>query len=237
MAHWLDRLLNPQTIAIVGASERVGSLAAMTSRQLSDSGYRRKVYPVNPKYQSLHGQTCYASLSDWTAAGFIVGMVSNRQQETTDTDPAIIDTSTGEPKLEGETIVIFGGPIVNAPVNYYEDNRVAPVYWGLDGATYYWYLANGTRLDATGMLFSQIAAGTQDMFVLETFIDSSDNKVYIVYGYGWKGTFGGGKFFKFVIYPDIENYTGSFYVFKWVDGNSNGFVDLDEILTTPIVSG
>jgi len=64
MAHWLDRLLNPQTIAIVGASERVGSLAAMTRRQLSDSGYRGKVYPVNPKYQSLHGQTCYASLSD-----------------------------------------------------------------------------------------------------------------------------------------------------------------------------
>ena len=55
MAHWLDRLLNPQTIAIVGASERVGSLAAITSRQLSDSGYRGKVYPVNPKYQSLHG--------------------------------------------------------------------------------------------------------------------------------------------------------------------------------------
>jgi len=64
MAHWLDRLLNPQTIAIVGASERIGSLAAITHRQLSDSGYQGKVYPVNPKYQSLHGQTCYASLSD-----------------------------------------------------------------------------------------------------------------------------------------------------------------------------
>jgi hypothetical protein len=179
----------------------------------------------------------YASLSDWTAAGYIVGMVSNRQQEVTDTNPAIIDTSTGEPALQDETIVLFGGPIVNAPVNYYEDNRVAPVYWGNVNGTFYWFLTDGSRLDATAMSFSQIAAGTQDMFVLETFIDSSGNKVYIVYGYGWKGTFAGGKFFKFIIYPDIDSYADSYYVFKWVDSSSDGFVDLDEILTTPIVSG
>ena len=64
MVHWLDRLLNPQTIAIVGASARAGSLAATTHRQLSDSGYAGDTYPVNPKYQNLHGQTCYASLND-----------------------------------------------------------------------------------------------------------------------------------------------------------------------------
>jgi acyl-CoA synthetase (NDP forming) len=64
MAHWLDRLLNPQSIAIVGASARAGSLAASTHRQLSDSGYRGSIYSVNPRYQSLHGQPCYASLND-----------------------------------------------------------------------------------------------------------------------------------------------------------------------------
>jgi acyl-CoA synthetase (NDP forming) len=64
MAHWLDRLLNPQSIAIVGASARVGSLAATTHRQLFDCGYAGDIYSVNPKYQTLHGQTCYASLND-----------------------------------------------------------------------------------------------------------------------------------------------------------------------------
>jgi len=64
MAHWLDRLLNPQSIAIVGASARVGSLAASTHRQLSDGGYAGEIYSVNPKYQSLHGRPCYASLHD-----------------------------------------------------------------------------------------------------------------------------------------------------------------------------
>ena len=62
MAHWLNRLLNPQSIAIVGASERSGSLGAITQRQLLDSGYRGDIFPVNPKYQSLFGQTCYADL-------------------------------------------------------------------------------------------------------------------------------------------------------------------------------
>ena len=64
MAHWLDRLLNPQTIAIVGASERVDSLAATTHRQLTANGYAGEIYSVNPRYQSLHGQACYASLID-----------------------------------------------------------------------------------------------------------------------------------------------------------------------------
>ena len=64
MAHWLHRLLNPQSIAIVGASERVESLAAITHRQLQGSGYPGSVYAVNPKYQTLYGQTCYATLKD-----------------------------------------------------------------------------------------------------------------------------------------------------------------------------
>ena len=62
MSHWLNPLLSPRSIAIVGASEREASLAAMTHRQLSDSGYDGEIYSVNPKYQSLHGKPCYPSL-------------------------------------------------------------------------------------------------------------------------------------------------------------------------------
>lgn len=87
------------------------------------------------------------------------------------------------------------------------------------------------------MPFSQILAGNQDMFVVESFIDNSGNNIFIVYGYGWKATFAGGKFFKFIIYPNIENYTGSYYVFEWIDLNGDEFVDLNEINTTPVISG
>lgn len=61
--HWLRRLLNPQSIAVVGASERPGSLAAITQRQLIDSGYRGELFAVNPKYDSLYGTSCYADLA------------------------------------------------------------------------------------------------------------------------------------------------------------------------------
>jgi acyl-CoA synthetase (NDP forming) len=62
MAHWLHRLLNPRTIAIVGASERPSSLAAITQRQLQERGFDGEIFAVNPKYQTIAGQTCYASL-------------------------------------------------------------------------------------------------------------------------------------------------------------------------------
>ena len=44
MAHWLRRMLAPESIAIVGASERDGSLAAFTHRQLMTSGYAGSIY-------------------------------------------------------------------------------------------------------------------------------------------------------------------------------------------------
>ena len=72
MAHWLHRLLNPQSIAIVGASARVESLAAITYQQLLESGYTGDVYSVNPKYQTLDGQSCYASLNDLPAVPDLV---------------------------------------------------------------------------------------------------------------------------------------------------------------------
>ena len=64
MAHWLHRMLNPRSIAIVGASERSGSLAAITQAQLLDAGFNGQIFPVNPKYERVHGETCYAGLRD-----------------------------------------------------------------------------------------------------------------------------------------------------------------------------
>lgn len=64
MSHWLDRLLSPASIAIVGASEREGSLAASTQQQLVDSGYQGAIYAVNPKYSEIYGQPCYPALNE-----------------------------------------------------------------------------------------------------------------------------------------------------------------------------
>ncbi len=72
MAHWLTPLLSPRSIAIVGASERAGSLAASTQRQLREFGFAGPIYPVNPKYDRLHNDTCYPGLRDLPAAPDLV---------------------------------------------------------------------------------------------------------------------------------------------------------------------
>jgi acyl-CoA synthetase (NDP forming) len=59
----LDRLLRPGSIAIVGASERP-SVGRTLVEALDGIGFRGDVYPINPKYESLLGRRCYASVAD-----------------------------------------------------------------------------------------------------------------------------------------------------------------------------
>ena len=59
----LDKLLRPQSVALIGASEtsRVGKAIV---ENLAHSGYRGAVYPVNPKYDLVAGVECYPSIGD-----------------------------------------------------------------------------------------------------------------------------------------------------------------------------
>ncbi|MBN2884875.1 acetate--CoA ligase family protein [Patescibacteria group bacterium] len=59
----LKALFEPRSVAIVGASTRLGSVGSDTLRNLIVSGYKGKIYPVNPKVKSLNSLKCYASLS------------------------------------------------------------------------------------------------------------------------------------------------------------------------------
>ncbi|MDR2188079.1 MAG: acetate--CoA ligase family protein [Azonexus sp.] len=57
----LDRILNPGSIAIVGASPRAGSFGERLQKNLAD--FEGRVFLVNAKYQELDGLPCYPSLS------------------------------------------------------------------------------------------------------------------------------------------------------------------------------
>ncbi|TCZ65478.1 acetate--CoA ligase family protein [Roseicella aquatilis] len=59
--HGLARLLNPQSIAIIGASERAGSFGERTQRNLAQ--YRGRVHLVNARYQTLGDLPCFPSLA------------------------------------------------------------------------------------------------------------------------------------------------------------------------------
>lgn len=62
MTHRLDPLLRPQSIAIVGASERENSLGHETLQNLTRGRFPGDIYPVNPGYEKLGGLTCYPEL-------------------------------------------------------------------------------------------------------------------------------------------------------------------------------
>lgn len=58
----LDRLFEPRTIAIVGASGREGNPFARPLQYLQRFGFVGSVLPINPGYAELMGLTCYPSL-------------------------------------------------------------------------------------------------------------------------------------------------------------------------------
>lgn len=61
---WLRPLLEPRSIAIVGASDREGSFGRTTLEQTLASRAKVPVYPVNPKQPELLGLRCYPSLAE-----------------------------------------------------------------------------------------------------------------------------------------------------------------------------
>jgi len=58
----LDKIFNPDSIAVIGASDEEGSVGYRLLRNLIGVGYRGVVYPVNPKKPSVQGIQTYANV-------------------------------------------------------------------------------------------------------------------------------------------------------------------------------
>ncbi len=61
--HRLDRVFEPQSVALVGASESTLSVGGQILGQLLDSDFQGEVYPINPRHEAIRGLRCYASVS------------------------------------------------------------------------------------------------------------------------------------------------------------------------------
>lgn len=59
----MEKFFNPSSIAIVGASEKTDKLGNVIQRNLIDSGYKGKIYPVNPKSKEILGFKAYTKVS------------------------------------------------------------------------------------------------------------------------------------------------------------------------------
>ncbi len=59
----LDAFFNPNSVALIGAKDDVGSVGRTMMANLLSGGFKGKVYPINPKRPEVLGQKSYPSVS------------------------------------------------------------------------------------------------------------------------------------------------------------------------------
>ena len=75
----IDKMLNPRSIAVVGATPSLQYGGRMLAAALK-AGDQVSVYPVNPRYDEVMGVKCYPSVSDLPEVPDVVGVVVSSGQ-------------------------------------------------------------------------------------------------------------------------------------------------------------
>jgi acetyltransferase len=98
----LDRIFNPKRIAVIGASEKEGSIGAKILQNLTGSGFAGQVFPVNPFRQTVQGLTAYPRVSQVPAKVDLAVVATPAQ-----TVPSIVE-ECGASGVSGVIIVSAG---------------------------------------------------------------------------------------------------------------------------------
>ena len=85
--HYLHTLFEPASIAIVGASETPNSIGVTLVRNMLDSGYKGKLYFVNPRHETVFGEKAYPTV-DTIPQRLDIAVICTRAE----TVPEIVDT-------------------------------------------------------------------------------------------------------------------------------------------------
>jgi acetyltransferase len=98
----LDAVFHPRSVAVIGASERRGSVGAVVLSNILAGGFAGAVYPVNPKHARLAGLDCVARVSDLPEAPDLAVIAS---------PPATVPSLIGELAAKGcrAAVVITAG--------------------------------------------------------------------------------------------------------------------------------
>ncbi|MEM3514861.1 MAG: acetate--CoA ligase family protein, partial [Candidatus Hadarchaeum sp.] len=59
----LESMLSPRVVALIGASEKEGTIGNQIMKNLLAGKEKRKIYPINPNYQTVLGLKCFASIT------------------------------------------------------------------------------------------------------------------------------------------------------------------------------
>lgn len=108
----LEKLFNPKSIAIVGATEEEGKVGTAICNNILNLGYAGKVFLVNPKHEKLFEKECYPSLESIEdpvdlaiiaiPAKFVPEVIKNASDKVKDF--AIISAGFSEMSEEGKKL-------------------------------------------------------------------------------------------------------------------------------------
>ncbi len=63
----LEALFQPKSVALIGASERPGSLGSVVLRNLKAGGFKGPLWPVNPKHATIDGARAWPNVGSLPA--------------------------------------------------------------------------------------------------------------------------------------------------------------------------
>ena len=98
----MDKIFNPKTIAVFGATNKETSVGYAVMNNLVGSGYEGVVYPINPKRKSVFGIKAYKNIKD-TEDTIDLAVIATPAS----TVPAIVE-QCGEHKVGGILIISAG---------------------------------------------------------------------------------------------------------------------------------
>ena len=60
----MKRIMEPEAVAVIGASSEEGKIGNSVMKNLINGGYQGAIYPINPKADEIMGKKCYQSVKD-----------------------------------------------------------------------------------------------------------------------------------------------------------------------------
>ena len=140
----LTRLLQPRSVAVVGATERPGSYGGEALLNLRRFGFPGPVYGVNPNHSQVHGYPCAPTLADSAAdaaAGRLLALQVARMVDA-EADLKILHAKASMAKLfvseaahrcADRAVQVFGGrgyTRTNVAERFWRELRVDRIWEG-----------------------------------------------------------------------------------------------------------
>jgi len=133
---------------------------------------------------------------------------------------------TGKPLFTGN-IITFGGRCANRLVKYFEDRGIAVIGYENNGTHHiFTRVIDGLHIYAIDM--STYDETEKDYFVMQSY-NYEDHCVLSEWGISAAGTYAGGLCFIDIIWPNIQSYIKSYYIYSWTDINDDDMPQSNEI--------